>query len=323
MMKNIIDTAKKEEYSSMRFNEEKRAELMDVLSIYEEITEEQKRKIIDHVGNILNYTPRIGVFGKTGSGKSSLCNALFGKDICRVSDVESCTRDIQEVELSAGRSIVLLDVPGVGETRDRDAEYSQLYRSLLPELDAILWLVKGDDRAYSVDIDFYNYVVKEHVEHEKPFIVVLNQIDKIEPFREWNIPERKPGTKQKQNIRRKIEAVSTGFGIHTADVIPISAEEKYGLVNLVDELIISLPDKKRITVLSEVKKENRSEKSVEESMSGFIRAIICAVKYANVGGSMGTRIGFTLAGPAGVVVGKIVGTVVGAVVGFVSGLFSW
>jgi len=273
-MFNYINENKNEKgYSNMKFNSEEAAKVFDVLGKHEKISEAQKKRIVKKIGSMLNYTPRIGVFGKTGVGKSTLCNALFGKDICRVSDVESCTRDIQEVELNAGRSIVLLDVPGVGENGKRDAEYSELYRSVMPKLDAIFWLLKGDDRAYSVDLNFYKYVVKEHVEQKKPFIVVLNQIDKIEPFREWNIPERKPGTKQADNIKRKIEAVSTGFGIRTADVIPISAEEKYGLVNLVDELIFSLPDEKKLTVLKEVEEENRSVEAKSDAWNGFVRFI--------------------------------------------------
>ena len=44
-------------------------------------TEEQRKN------EVLNYEPKVGVFGKTGVGKSSLCNALFGQDVCEISDV--------------------------------------------------------------------------------------------------------------------------------------------------------------------------------------------------------------------------------------------
>lgn len=77
----------------------------------------------------MSYEPKIGIFGKTGVGKSSLCNALFGKDICSISDVEACTRNPQEVFLGMGqKGIKLLDVPGVGENSERVKEYAQLER---------------------------------------------------------------------------------------------------------------------------------------------------------------------------------------------------
>ncbi len=37
--------------------------------------------------------------------------------------------------------MVITDLPGVGESRDRDAEYEALYRDILPELDLVLWLI--------------------------------------------------------------------------------------------------------------------------------------------------------------------------------------
>ena len=110
------------------------------------VTPEQKAQISERLAKIINYEPRVGVFGKTGVGKSSLCNALFGTDICPISDVEACTRDTQEVILNMdGNGIKLIDVPGVGESSDRDEEYGKLYSKLLPELDLVLWLIKSDD----------------------------------------------------------------------------------------------------------------------------------------------------------------------------------
>lgn len=127
------------------------------------LTKEQKKVIAQKLDEILNYEPRVGVFGKTGVGKSSLCNALFGHDVCPISDVEACTRDPKEVLLkidNGARGIKLVDVPGVGESQSRDREYAKLYSKLLPELDLVLWVLKADDRAYASDETFYKNIVK-------------------------------------------------------------------------------------------------------------------------------------------------------------------
>jgi len=88
------------------------------------ITDAYKDKISREIDKIVSYEPRIGVFGKTGAGKSSLCNAIFGHDVCPISDVEACTREPKEIILSIGsKGLKLIDVPGVGESRERDFEY--------------------------------------------------------------------------------------------------------------------------------------------------------------------------------------------------------
>ncbi|MDY8416713.1 YfjP family GTPase, partial [Escherichia coli] len=84
----------------------------------------------------------IGIMGKSGAGKSSLCNALFQGEVTPVSDVHAGTREVRRFRLSGhGHSMIITDLPGVGESRDRDAEYEALYRDILPELDLVLWLI--------------------------------------------------------------------------------------------------------------------------------------------------------------------------------------
>lgn len=56
------------------------------------IDDQEKRKIINRINEILSYQPKIGIMGKTGAGKSSLCNTLFGADVVPISDIRSCTR---------------------------------------------------------------------------------------------------------------------------------------------------------------------------------------------------------------------------------------
>ncbi|TRO07268.1 GTP-binding protein [Ectopseudomonas mendocina] len=228
-------------------------------------------KIFSRVNSVLGYQPVVGVFGKTGAGKSSLCNAVFGKDVCEISDIAGCTRKPQEVILDiGGKGIKLLDVPGVGESNERDKEYAELYRSLLPELDLVLWVIKGDDRAFSSDETFYKNLVRPYVDKGRPFIIALNQVDKIEPFREWDESAQKPGAKQAENIEQKRISVAKIFDLPYSCVIPVSANEKYGLVQLVEKIIEVLPADKKAIVLDSVKAENRSENSKAEAKDGLI-----------------------------------------------------
>ncbi len=229
-----------------------------------------KNKISAQINNNLNYIPTVGFMGKTGVGKSSLCNSLFGREIAPINDVEACTRETKEIIINVGTNgIKLIDIPGVGESQERDTEYAALYNKLLPELDIILWVLKGDDRAFSVDEQFYNRVVRPHLDQNKPYFFVLNQIDKVEPFREWNIDKNSPGQRQSENINKKVAYVADCFNIPKSKVIGVSANENYNLVGLVEEIVFSLPNDKKITFANKVKEENLSDKAKEEAEKGF------------------------------------------------------
>jgi predicted GTPase len=239
------------------------------------IPEEYRRKIFEQIDQVNGYEPLVGVFGKTGAGKSSLCNAVFGRDICPISDVGACTRRAQEVQLGIGsKGMKLLDVPGVGESGVRDEEYDRLYREWLPKLDLVLWVIKADDRALASDESFYKRLVRPYVEVGKPFFIVLNQVDKIEPFREWDEQARQPGPRQAANIEEKRRSVAGFFGLPLDQVITVSANEHYGLVELVDKVIHALPREKRVSVLREVQEEYRSETAREQTRSGIADTIV-------------------------------------------------
>lgn len=235
-----------------------------------DLTPEQRRQVEEKLNSVLSYEPKIGIFGKTGVGKSSLCNALFGKPVCPISDVEACTRNPQEVILNMGsKGLKLVDVPGVGESQERDEEYAKLYAELLPELDLVLWLIKADDRAMASDENFYKNVVKPHIDQGKPFFFVVNQVDKIEPFREWNEEKHEPGPVQFQNIHKKVDAIATQFNAPSSKVIPVSASEKYNLIKLVDEIVFALPKEKNITFFKAVDNEFKSKAAGEHVKKGF------------------------------------------------------
>ncbi len=164
----------------------------------------------EHLRKLTSHEPVIGIMGKSGAGKSSLCNALFQGEVTPVSDVHAGTREVRRFRLSGhGHSMVITDLPGVGESRDRDAEYEALYRDILPELDLVLWLIKADDRALSVDEYFWRHIL--HRGHQQVLFVVT-QADKTEPCHEWDMAGIQPSPAQAQNIREKRRRYSVCSG---------------------------------------------------------------------------------------------------------------
>lgn len=249
-----------------------------------QLTEKQKQEISEKINNILGYEPMIGIFGKTGAGKSSLCNALFGQDVCPIDDVAGCTRDAQTVELNMGSNgIKLVDVPGIGENEEQDKRCEELYAELLPKLDMILWLVKADDRAMAADEAFYEKIVRSAVADGKPVFLILTQVDKMEPCREWNMEAHEPSVAQFRNIHRKAELLADEFGLRSSQVIPVSAEEKYNLTKLVDEMIFALPAEQNLAVYRAVNGEYRSAESgryVKDNIFDVVGEIVSSVCFS-------------------------------------------
>lgn len=234
----------------------------------EQITQEIYRR----VNRIRSYTPKVGVFGNSGVGKSSLCNALFGREVAKISDVEACTRKPQEILVgSDGGGIILVDVPGVGEDPDHQKEYTALYKSLVPELDLVLWAIKADDRNYASALDSFKEVFSS-VDRAPPVLFVITQTDKTNDTEDWDHLEYRPGGTQCGNIAIKENDVSRRFEVPASRVISIAVSKKgrfYNLKDLVELVVAALPNEKKFSITREAKQEVVSEEARKSAEKGI------------------------------------------------------
>lgn len=229
-----------------------------------------RQLILERIQNLTHYEPLIGIMGKSGAGKSSLCNELFRGEVSPVCDVNACTRDVLRFRLRSGsHSLVIVDLPGVGENGRRDHEYRALYRRMLPELDLVLWVIKADDRALTVDEQFWHGVVRPY---RQKVLFVVNQADKIEPCHEWDSAIGTPSPQQQVNLKAKQAAIMAMFKPHHP-VCVVSASTGWGIEDMVANMMCCLPDCATSPVVTQLQRRLCTEPVKSQARDSFGEAV--------------------------------------------------
>ena len=177
----------------------------------------------------------IGVFGATGSGKSSLVNALVGDEVARTHVRRPTTSEALSVTWDPEGAIDLLDWLQVREriVRERpiDGRASQLILLDLPDfdsveianraiaerlaaqVDALIWVV--DPQKYADDV-LHAQFIAPHARHGAVTLIVLNQVDRLAPGEANAVVASLAGIVERDGIAKaRVLAVSakTGDGI--------------------------------------------------------------------------------------------------------------
>lgn len=181
-------------------------------------------------------TIRAVFIGKTGVGKSSLINALFGLHLI-TDDAAPGTRavDVNRIEIAGSGPgnipVDIVDTPGFSESRETDSRYRRLYAAELPKADHLIWTVQAHPRVFRPD----QVALQQLGRYIKPtcaVTVAMTHIDTLGP-NDWDDIKNSPSVAQLKAIGELATSLEEKFseylGISAADIVPCSSTRNFGL----------------------------------------------------------------------------------------------
>uniref|UniRef100_UPI004056093B ribosome biogenesis GTPase Der n=1 Tax=Agathobacter sp. TaxID=2021311 RepID=UPI004056093B len=219
--------------------------------------------------------PIVAIVGRPNVGKSTLFNALAGERISIVKDTPGVTRDRIYADVSwLDYNFTMIDTGGI-EPESKDIILSQMREQAqiaIDTADVIIFLVDVRQGLQDADSKVADMLRRSH----KPVVLVVNKVDSFDKF-----------------MADVYEFYNLGIG----EPFPISAADKLGLGDMLDEVVKYFPgsakeetedDRPKVAIVGKpnvgksslVNKLAQEDRVIVSNIAGTTRdAIDTAVKY--------------------------------------------
>jgi tRNA modification GTPase len=182
---------------------------------------DESQKLIDtyRVSNILQSGVNAVIVGKPNVGKSSLLNAILGKNRAIVTDIAGTTTDSIETLIDCrGVPMTLIDTAGLNIFSEKPIDNfgQQKTREAMSGADILIWVLDASKKIDGFDLQVWDEIKNRKFTGE--IFVVLNKIDL-------------PQVIQAEDILKLLPA---------AKIIKLSAKGTQGIANLLDEMARTL-----------------------------------------------------------------------------------
>ena len=202
--------------------------------------------------------PLVVIAGRVNVGKSTLFNRLIRKPLAITGRIPGITRDaLKKVIEHGGKKFYIVDTGGLFPDKE-DYHFGAVRRKIedvVEEADLVLFVVSAKEGITPFDDEMAKWLKKLN----KKVLLVVNKIDVKNP------------------------EIENFYKLGFDKLIPVSAEHKIGLENLLDEIVKNLPEveikysekKQDIIRVSILGKPNVGKSSLFNSLIGKDVSVIC------------------------------------------------
>lgn len=184
---------------------------------------------------------RVLVAGLTGTGKSSLINAILGQVIMNVVSIFPGTVEEQSHKTTIDRvALEIMDCPGLGAGKKFDKKTIDLCKTLLENSKVLLWAVRADTKVVSLDSDYFEELHELAVARKVKVLVPLTFCDRMQPG-EWDSLKNTPDNEQARSIDLRRIYLSGILQIPPSQIIECSSPKGFGIDLLKREILKAFP----------------------------------------------------------------------------------
>lgn len=180
----------------------------------------------------------VGFFGATGSGKTSLFNAVVGEDLGKTAARRPTTSSPLAAVWDPAGSEELLDWLEVEDRRNRPGDFApgagplilldlpdfdsvepvhrEIATRLAGQVDVLVWVTDPEKYADSI---IHDHFIRPHASHSAVTLAVLNKSDRLSDA-------------DRKAVSRSLEQLLKDDGLKKVSVIPTSARTGYGIGDL-------------------------------------------------------------------------------------------
>lgn len=166
---------------------------------------ENFKEILDSINQTLdeklaNFNPTFMIYGTYNSGKSTLLNALFGKEVAPMGDVPT-TKEIHEHKFNG---FTIYDTPGLNANNEDDI----ISQEHLQKSDAVIFVMQNGS---SVEARYIYTAMAEILKNNKKLLVVVND-------KECHGFDSEESVKITDKVAQNLQRISSEYGAEAENI---------------------------------------------------------------------------------------------------------